>query len=76
MFNVFTWIKARLNEPSTHAAILGLLNAVLLVWFVVPSKDQALILAAAAVLGGLGFALPEGLAKKVQQAESSITQPK
>ena len=68
--NPLAWIKARLNEPSTHAALCGVLNAAVLVWFVVPKAGQAYILAAAAVLGGLGFALPESLAKKVATAEA------
>ena len=67
------WLKARLNEPSTHTALSLLLS---MASFVGPSKDQPYILCFAAVLAALGFVLPEGVARKVDNAASKGFGPK
>lgn len=60
-----SWLKTRLNEPSTHNALAILLS---MASFLAPSKDMPYVLCLAAVLAALGFALPEGVAKKVNAA--------
>ena len=73
MQNPISWAKARLNEPSTHAALCGILVAAS--WRA-PAKDQPYVLGLAMVLGGFGMVLPEGLAKRVAAAEQSAAPPK
>jgi len=46
------WLLARLKEPSTHAAITGVIAAF------TPLIPPPWGLAAAAIFGALGFALP------------------
>ncbi len=60
------WTKARLNEPSTHAALSAMFT---LATMFAPAKEQPFVLGAAIIFGALGFALPDGLNKKVIQAE-------
>jgi len=59
------WLKARLNEPSTHTAIAILLT---LGTTVAPAADRPYVIALAGVLAALGFVLPEGVNARVQAA--------
>jgi hypothetical protein len=49
-----TWLLARVKEPSTHAAIAGVIAAFM------PLIPPPWGLVAAGVFGALGFALPAG----------------
>lgn len=68
-----SWLKARLNEPSTHNALAIVLS---MLSFLAPSKDMPYVLALAAVLAAFGFVLPEGVAKKVNTAANQGFGPK
>lgn len=50
------WLKSRIKEPSTHAAIAGLIAALM------PLIPPPWGMAAVAIFAALGFALPGGRA--------------
>ena len=66
------WLKARLNEPSTHASIATLLTLGLIF---APSADQPYIAGVSMLLGALGFALPERAQKAVGELQDGKIGP-